>query len=208
MTASTMSLDDFNIRPTRPDEILEYTTILEDMALYIRSQGINQWPPGMFRSLEGQADLATAIAQGRCYIISYNTPTPVPTSSYGKEPVTTTAGIFMLGYNDPYDQALWDGLADHAPWTDALYLHRLVLLHRFQGCGLTALIMTFAQQQVRASGRHFLRMDCLYENEKLRRFYRERCLGPGKGGLRELPVIVHPDIGWPFTRFELEASST
>ncbi|KAG0015443.1 hypothetical protein BGZ81_011687 [Podila clonocystis] len=200
-----MSVHDFSIRPTRLDEILEYTTILEDMAIYIRSQGINQWPPGMFLAPEGQADLAAAITQGRCYTISY-TPT-LPNNDNYKAP-TTTAGIFMLGYNDPFDRALWDGLEGHTPWTDALYLHRLVLLHRFQGCGVTALIMAFAQEQVRASGRHFLRMDCLYENEKLRRFYREKCLGPGKGGLRELDMIVHPEIGWPFARFELEVSST
>ncbi|KAG0067382.1 hypothetical protein BGZ93_000781 [Podila epicladia] len=173
------------------------------MAVYIRSQGINQWPPGMFRSPSGQADLTTAIAQGRCYTISY----ALTSSDNLSGKASITAGVFMLGYDDPFDQALWDGLADHASWTDALYLHRLVLLHRFQGYGLTALIMAFAKEMVRASGRHFLRMDCLYENEKLRRFYGERCLGKGKGGLRELDMIVHPEIGWEFARFELEVDS-
>ncbi|KAF9386328.1 hypothetical protein CPC16_007579 [Podila verticillata] len=203
MTTATMKLEDFSIRPTRLDELLEYTTIIEDMALHIRSQGINQWPPGMFSSPEGQADLTTAISQGRCYTISHT-----PTYSTSEKKTPTTAGIFMIGYNDPYDKALWDTLEGNAPWTEALYLHRLVLRQAFQGCGLTALIMRFVQEQVRASGRRFLRMDCLYENEKLRRFYREKCLGPGQGGLRELEMIVHPEIQgqWQFARFEMEVS--
>ncbi|KAG0348972.1 hypothetical protein BG004_003134 [Podila humilis] len=219
----TMNLDDFTIHATLLEEIDEYTTILESMALHLRDQGHLHWPPGMFRSPEGQADLFAAIEQGRCYTVKYALST-TPPSAVARSTIACTApnsttstggtiaGLFMLNYNDPFDKILWESLfleeEGRAPWTDALYLHRLLVQPAFQGCGLTSVIMAYAQQKVVESGRHYLRMDCMYSHEKLRKFYRERSLGPGRGGFPELEPAYQPLIDAKLARFELKVSSS
>ncbi|KAK3833750.1 MAG: hypothetical protein JOS17DRAFT_789127 [Linnemannia elongata] len=117
---------------------------------------------------------------------------------------TEIAGLFVTNYDDPFDELLWKGylLTRGHDWKDALYLHRLVLKTPYKGVGLTPKIVEFVEGKVQESGRHFLRLDCLAGNERLRKFYGTRCRGVGKGGLEELETVWNPDLELEFARFE------
>jgi len=177
-------------------EMLELTsrTLLE--------KNIRQWPVGMFTSPEGRQQIQDGIAGGRYFMLDFR-----PSSSDSDDPtsaVAEIAGLFLLNDEDSFDALLWKGFAED--WLDALYLHRLLVKERFQGCGLTGKVMAFAENRVQQVGRHFLRLDCLAGNLPLRRFYKEKCRGKGKGGMSELTTVWNPELELEFARYELRVA--
>ncbi|KAG0200313.1 hypothetical protein BGX28_006572 [Mortierella sp. GBA30] len=190
-----MNLDDFTIRNTRPDELDEFIEILETAAEWLKANGIKQWPIGMFR--ESRASIATAIDAKQCFTIDHHA-LSLKLSNAEK----TIAGIFVLNYDDPFDELLWKGYV--LDWKDALYLHRLVIKKSFQGAGLMSNIIAFAEEKVIEARRHFLRMDCIADNTALRRYYAERCRGKDRGGFKELTIVWNPDLQLEFARFEIQ----
>ncbi|KAG0304633.1 hypothetical protein BGZ97_001393 [Linnemannia gamsii] len=202
-----MKLQDFTIRNTRPEEVDEFIDILEEAAEWLHSNNIKQWPLGMFRNPASRASMLTGIANKQYFTIDYHH----HPSGTGATATTVIAGLFVTNYDDSFDELLWKEYltSQGKDWKDALYLHRLVLKTPFKGCGLTPKIVEFVEGKVQESGRHFLRLDCLADNERLRRFYRTKCRGVDgegkeKGGLNELPTVWNPELGLEFARFELQ----
>ncbi|KAF9119517.1 hypothetical protein BGW39_000256 [Mortierella sp. 14UC] len=200
-----MQLQDFTIRNTRSEEVDEFIDILETAAEWLMANNIRQWPLGMFRNPTSRASMLTGIANKQYYTIDYHNSSSnndIP----GASTKTEIAGLFVTNFDDPFDELLWkEYLAEQGgDWKDALYLHRLVLKAPFKGVGLTPKIVEFVEEKVKESGRHFLRLDCLANNERLRRFYGEKCRGSGKGGLNVLPTVWNPDLELEFARFELQ----
>ncbi|KAF9348530.1 hypothetical protein BGX26_013055 [Mortierella sp. AD094] len=197
-----MHLDEFVIRNTRSEEVDTFIDILETAAEWLQANDIKQWPPGMFRNADSRAQILNAIAAQQCYMIDYH---PSKTSN-GKDSSVhddaQIAGLFVINYDDSFDEILWKGFAED--WKDALYLHRLVLRKPYQGAGITTKIIEFVENRVKEAGRHYLRLDCLAGNISLRRFYREKCRGREKGGLNELSTIWNPELGLEFARFEIQ----
>jgi hypothetical protein len=183
----------------------EFIDILEAAAEWLMANNIKQWPPGMFRNPISRATMLTGIANKQYYSIDYHR----PSSNNGTPGASTKpeiAGLFVTNFDDPFDELLWKEYltGKGGDWKDALYLHRLVLKTPFKGVGLTPKIIEFVEEKVRESGRHFLRLDCLANNERLRKFYGEKCRGAGKGGLGELSTVWNPDLQLEFARFELQ----
>ncbi|KAF9365645.1 hypothetical protein BGX34_009180 [Mortierella sp. NVP85] len=187
-----MDLKDFKIRNTRPEEADIVIDILETGAKWLHANNIKQWPLGMFSSAEGRRDIVEGIDGERCFMIDYCS----PDDSSG---TPILAGLFVLNADDPFDGELWSDVED---WKDALYLHRLIFQEPFRGAGLTGKVIEFAEDKVKESGRHYLRLDCIAHSESLRRFYREKCRGRGKGGLLELSTRWNPERQLEFARFE------
>ncbi|KAF9922901.1 hypothetical protein FBU30_006976 [Linnemannia zychae] len=201
-----MQLKDFNIRNTRPDEVDKFIDILESVAERLHANNIRQWPPGMFRNPTARADMLTGIANKQYFTIDYCPSSGNPNIDTPDSTEYEMAGLFLINYDDPFDELLWkDYLAEQGQdWKNGLYLHRLVLMTPFKGIGLTSKIVEFAEQKVRESGRQFLRLDCMADNERLRRFYGQQCRGSGKGGLIEQPTVWNPELELEFARFELQ----
>jgi GNAT superfamily N-acetyltransferase len=160
----------------------------------MKSNNIKQWSVGMFCSPEGRQKIQGAIAEKEYFMIEHHSPT-----TENGTPKPMLAGMFILSATDPFDKALWDDVED---WTDALYLHRLIFLESYRGVGLTAKVIEFAEDKVKEAGKHYLRLDCIGSSERLRQFYRERCRGDGKGGLRELNTKWEPALEQDLARFE------
>ncbi|KAF9994399.1 hypothetical protein BGZ79_000842 [Entomortierella chlamydospora] len=118
--------------------------------------------------------------------------------------VVQIAGLFVINYDNSFDEILWKGFAED--WKDALYLHRLVIRKLYQGLGVTPKIVEFVENKVKEAGRHYLRLDCLAGNASLRRFYREKCRGREKGGLNELSTVWSPELELEFARFEIQVT--
>ncbi|KAK3839028.1 MAG: hypothetical protein J3R72DRAFT_447991 [Linnemannia gamsii] len=200
-----MQLQDFSIRNTRPEEVDEFIDILETAAEWLMNNNIKQWPPGMFRNPTSRASMLIGIANKHYYTIDYHYPNNNGESN-GTTTKTEIAGLFVTNFDDPFDKLLWKEYLteQRGDWKDALYLHRLVLKAPYKGVGLTSKIVEFVEGKVKESGRHYLRMDCLANNTRLRRFYGEKCRGAGKGGLNQLPTVWNPDLELEFARFELQ----
>ncbi|KAF9288177.1 hypothetical protein BGZ68_000720 [Mortierella alpina] len=198
-----MDLSNFTIRNvihssfTQVHELDEFIDTLETAAEWLKANNIKQWPPGMFR--DSRASILKDIIAKRCFMIDYRPSSPDPSIT------DTVAGLFVLNYDDSFDELLWGRYAED--WMDALYLHRLIIKKPFQGLGLMPSIVAFAEEKVKEEGRHFLRMDCLADNSVLRRYYRERCRGIGKGGFKELTTVWNADLAMEFVLFEIQVKS-
>ncbi|KAG0230660.1 hypothetical protein B0O80DRAFT_183539 [Mortierella sp. GBAus27b] len=189
-----MNLEEFKIRNTRPEEEDILVDTLEAGAAWMKSKNIKQWGVGMFCSPEGRQRIQETIAEKEYFMIEHHSPT-----TENGTPTPMLAGMFILSATDPFDKALWDDTED---WTDALYLHRLIFLESYRGVGLTAKVIEFAEDKVKEAGKHYFRLDCIGSSERLRQFYRERCRGGDKGGLRELSIKWEPALEQDLARFE------
>ncbi|GJJ71642.1 hypothetical protein EMPS_03992 [Entomortierella parvispora] len=206
MTPTTAkNLDDFVIRKARPDEAETVIEMLELTSRTLLENNIIQWPVGMFTSPEGRQQIHDGTAAGRYFMVDYRSCTSCSVSEEPAGQGAEIAGLFLLNDEDPFDALLWKGFAED--WLDALYLHRLLVKEPFQGCGLTGKVMAFAEDRVRQMGRHFLRLDCLAGNLPLRRFYKEKCRGKGKGGMNELTTVWNPELELEFARYELRVAA-
>ncbi|KAG0369647.1 hypothetical protein BC939DRAFT_498695 [Gamsiella multidivaricata] len=195
-----MRQQEFLIRNTKPEELEEYTNILERAAEWMESQNLAQWNPGTFRKPDAQLHISTAIASQNSYVVEHT-------------PTSTIAAIFALNYEDPFDNMLWSPLLGPDGWKDAIYVHRLVVEQSFQGLGIVPKILAFAEEMVSKKGKRFLRLDCRGNNPGLRKFYREKCRGgvkvEGEGeeqvmGLEERGTYTNPATGIEYARFERE----
>jgi len=120
--------------------------IHEDAARWLWSRGIHQWEPGTF-PLDR---LIACIERGEVHIARLE----------GK-PV----GMAIV---QEADEDTWD-----AQPNDALYLHGLRVLRAYAGRGIGRAILRWAEEQVAARGRIYLRLDCMADNAKLRAYYED-----------------------------------
>jgi len=163
---------------------------------------LNQWIPGSFVAPKTRAHIENTISIGNAYFI-------VETSSISSAATSTSTdndsnaneekiiGTFTLNYTDPFDQMLWEDLVDD--WSDAVYLHRLVVKREYKGYGLGPKALTFAEQEGLRKGKHYLRLDCMADNKLLKAYYRE------KAGFKEFDDYAGERL---FGRFERPITAT
>lgn len=75
------------------------------------------------------------------------------------------ACIFSIADSDPL---IWGGDSDEP----ALYIHRIVTNPVFRGQGYTKVIIEWAKEYSRNSGKRFIRIDTWADNQKLNDYYR------------------------------------
>ena len=74
---------------------------------------------------------------------------------------------------------------------DAAYLHTLIVRRDLAGKGLGIRILRWVESYVAASGRKRLRLDTLYDNQKLIRFYLNAGFKTaGERGVRDFRVVL------------------
>ena len=120
--------------------------IHEDAARWLWSLGIHQWEPGTFP----RDRLIECIERGEVYLVRLDS-----------EPV----GMVIL---QEADEDTWGERPD-----DALYLHGLRVLRVYARRGIGRTILRWAEEQVVARGRIYLRLDCMADNSKLRAYYED-----------------------------------
>jgi hypothetical protein len=138
----------FEIRSAQADEVGTVASILEEVALWASSKDFLAWEPGLFAEPDGvgQAWIRSDIHRGTQYLIWCD---------------DAAVGTFVLRTRD---ELFWPGADD-----DALYLHRFAVLHVAAGVGRRAI--EWMMEETRREGRTCVRLDCLAENEGIRRYY-------------------------------------
>ncbi|KAF9335015.1 hypothetical protein BGZ91_010639 [Linnemannia elongata] len=181
-----ISAEQFSFRTAKPDELDIFIDILERAALWMEANKLNQWIPGSFNT----------ISIGNAYFIIKSSSASTSDNNDSKDN-ETIIGTFTLNYTDPFDQMLWTDLVDD--WSDAVYLHRLVVEREYKGYGLGPKALHFAELEGLKRGKHYLRLDCMADNKLLKTYYRE------KAGFKEFEDYPGERL---FGRFERPITAT
>ena len=143
-------MSELDVRRAGLAEVDEIVAMLSEAACWLLSRGIRQWPDPFPRER-----VERLVRRGDFYVARLD-----------GEPVATLA----LQWADP---AFWGDRQD-----DAGYVHALAVRRTHGGRGLGAKLLDWAEAEVGACGREFLRLDCLAENGALRRYYEEQGFEP------------------------------
>jgi GNAT superfamily N-acetyltransferase len=132
------------IKPATLQEIDTVLSILDEVSDWLMSRGIDQWHPGTFDPIRtGQR-----IEDGEVYL-----------ARIAHVPVATLT-------------LQWD---DRLVWgethSDARYVHRLAVRRAYGGKGVGRTLLKWAEEETVRSGREFLRLDCMKENDALHSYY-------------------------------------
>lgn len=84
-------------------------------------------------------------------------------------------GLFVVRTDDGLAGMLAVARSDEDTWgsasANALYVHRLVVAHRYRGAQLGPKLLRWARAYASNRGLEWLRLDCAADNPGLRRFY-------------------------------------
>lgn len=131
------------IRRAGPGDVDVLAAIEEEAAAWLRSRGIEPGkPPRPFREI-----FAASVAAGYSYLAERD---------------GVAAGKITLQTND----SLW---ADQPG--EALYVHGLTVRRAFAGQEIGRALLRWADDQARARGKAYLRLDCNADNPVLRAYY-------------------------------------
>jgi ribosomal protein S18 acetylase RimI-like enzyme len=136
-------VSELDVRRAELADIDEIVAMLSEAARWLVSRGIRLWPDPFPRDR-----VERLVRRGDVYLARLD-----------GEPVATLA----LQWADP---AFWGDQPD-----DAGYVHALTVRRSHGGRGLGSRLLDWADAEVVACGREFLRLDCLTENDALRRYY-------------------------------------
>jgi ribosomal protein S18 acetylase RimI-like enzyme len=135
--------ESLEVRPAEPEDLDEIVEILSEAARWLLEQGIRQWPDPFPRDR-----VAALLERGSFYLARLD-----------GEPVAT----FALLWSDP---AFW---GERPP--DAGYVHAIAVRRAYAGRELGKRLLDWAEGRATESGREYLRLDCVTDNENLRAYY-------------------------------------
>jgi ribosomal protein S18 acetylase RimI-like enzyme len=163
-----LRLTELQISPATQDDLATILDILEQAAAWLHSKGIVQWQIGEFRGRQ-LGSITAGIEQGEFHLARLG---------------YSVVGTMRLQWSDP---RCWPDVADD----DAGYLHSLAIGRDWAGRGLGRRMLEWAEAEVAATGRAYLRLDCVAHNHALVRYYQnagfiargERMIHWGNGGI-------------------------
>jgi GNAT superfamily N-acetyltransferase len=132
-----------NIRRCQAQDVATVAELLDEATVWVGERGFEQWPLPFPRD-----ELAAAVERGEVYLAELN----------GEAVATVTL--------------LWE---DRQYWGEqppnAAYVHKLAVRRACAGQRIGHAIVEWADATAAASGRHFLRLDCLRDNPGIRTYY-------------------------------------
>ena len=137
----------FNIVLARSDDLGRYLDLLEEVAEWLETRGIRQWPPGNFRR---SADYYAASIKRH----------EVQLAFVGDELV----GTLRLLLREPI---VWPEVVEE----DSIYVYNLAVRRTWAGQGLGGRLLEWAGSRAASLGKKCVRPDCITDNEFLRDYY-------------------------------------
>ncbi|PYS55624.1 MAG: hypothetical protein DMG13_03240 [Acidobacteria bacterium] len=139
-----------HLAPAESGDLGRYIDLLEEVAYWLETQGIQQWPTGCFRR---SADYyAESIKLGE-----------VQLAFLGDELVGTLRVVLR-------DPIVWPEVVED----DAVYVHNLAVGRYWTGYRFGRRMLEWAEDRTASLGRTYLRLDCFADNEFLQRYYEQR----------------------------------
>jgi GNAT superfamily N-acetyltransferase len=140
------TLEGLAVTEAKAGEVGIVLEILNEAADWLRLKGINQWQSRYFT----RAFLLEGIGNGEVYLARLD---------------NRIVGTISLQWSDP----LWWG---DTP-VDAGYFHRLAVKRDNAAKGLGRALVEWAENRAKAAGKSFLRLNCQFDNPRLRRYYED-----------------------------------
>ncbi|MBT2690578.1 GNAT family N-acetyltransferase [Bacillus sp. ISL-47] len=144
-------LDGYQVRTASEGECVQIIDMLKEVAIWIRSQGIDQWQ----YLLEGGEDdeIKESVSKGNTYLVTKD---------------DELAATFTLSsVQNDWDKHIFGEEANH----DSLYLHRLAVKSKFMKTGLGAAVLKWIDEEI-TTDKQYLKLDCVESNPKLKAFYK------------------------------------
>jgi ribosomal protein S18 acetylase RimI-like enzyme len=136
-----------DLQPAVAEDAPGLHALREAAAQWLQERGIDQWRPGEV----DRATFSMQIAAGEWFVDRLG---------------GSVRAALRLLWTDPQ---FWGAQPD-----DAGYVHGLMIDRRHAGEGLGAASLRWAEDQARAAGKTYLRLDHAADNGRLARYYRER----------------------------------
>jgi ribosomal protein S18 acetylase RimI-like enzyme len=128
-----------------PEDVAEARALMADVTTWLLDRGIRQWTEAPPTEY-----LQEKVRRGELYV-----------ARYGAQIV----GILSLHWADP---ETWGARPD-----DAGYVHNLAVHRAFAGYEIGRRLLEWAEGQIAAAGRLYVRLDCWAENPALIRYYEQ-----------------------------------
>jgi ribosomal protein S18 acetylase RimI-like enzyme len=161
----TETFENLEIREARIADLDVVLSILEGVARWLVCRGIGGWTPGSF----SRQRIAERIERGEMYLA---------------EVAGQSVGTFALQWSD---EETWGRAPD-----DAGYIHGLAVRRDFAGRGLGLELLRRADNLAAASGKKYLRLDCIAGNPALNEYYERAGFGyRGQVPVRGLEVSLY-----------------
>lgn len=144
-------LNSYQIKIVSEAESGQIMDMLKEVAIWIQSQGIDQW-----QYLLGGGDdddIKQAVSKGNTYLVTEG----------GKLAATFT----LCSEQNDWDKHIFGEDANH----DSLYLHRLAVKPKFMKKGLGAAILNWIDDEI-TTDKQYIKLDCVENNPKLNAFYK------------------------------------
>ena len=136
-----------SIVAAQSDDLGRYLDLLEEVANWLETRGIRQWPPGNFRR---SADYyAESIKRQE-----------VQMGFFGNELVGTLRVLLR-------EPIVWPEVIEE----DAIYVYNLAVRRAWANQGMGGRMLEWAGGRAASLGRKYVRLDCVTDNEFLRDYY-------------------------------------
>jgi ribosomal protein S18 acetylase RimI-like enzyme len=147
----------FDVRNTLPLTIISaqagdlerYLDLLEEVADWLETRGVNQWPRGNFR--RSAEYYAQSIARQEVQL------------AFIDDQLVGTLRVLLR------EPIVWPEVVEE----DAIYVYNLAVRRAWAELGLGSLMLGWADARARVLGRRYVRLDCLSDNDFLRDYYTE-----------------------------------
>ncbi len=144
-------LEGFQIKVATTEDSDQIISMLKDLAMWMRENEIKQW--GYLLEGGDDKEIEQSILSGETYLVIKD---------------TELVGTFtILEVPSEWDRYVWGEDAS----IDGLYLHRLALIPSFMNIGLGRSLLNWIQSN--RYDKEYIRLDCVSENRRLNRFYKE-----------------------------------
>lgn len=142
------AFEDLVIRKAAPEDARRILELWQGLGTWLQSEGIDQWRPDLF-SLD---EILGYLADGSELMLAVRH--------------DDLAGTYLIMWSDP---SVW-GELDEA---DAGYIHRLAVSRTYRGLKLGRVLLQHAEARIKQNGKKTARLDCMADNERLNRYYRD-----------------------------------
>jgi ribosomal protein S18 acetylase RimI-like enzyme len=139
--------DALTIVSAQSDDLERYLDLLEEVAAWLETRGIRQWPRGSFR---GSA----------AYYSQSITQQEVQLAFIGDELVATLRVLLS-------EPIVWPKVVEE----DAIYVYNLAVRRAWAELGLGRRLLDWASARAASLGRKHVRLDCVMDNDFLRDYY-------------------------------------
>jgi GNAT superfamily N-acetyltransferase len=143
----TKQIHALDIQLAQSGDLERYLDLLEELAAWLDTRGIRQWPPGNFRLSAGY--YARSIEKQEVFL------------ARAADELAATIRLLL------HDPIVWPEVADD----DAIYVYNLAVKRAWAGRGLGGRLLEWAGTRAASLGKAYVRLDSMAASDFLRDYY-------------------------------------